>query len=138
MWIGEDLGTQRSPMISMEMFRNHILPRHMPVIDLAKSHDLPIMIHTCGSSSWSHDDCISARVTVLDTLQPEPADMSPAYLANQFGDRASFHGCISTTNELSFGSTQDVEDQVVHTLEIMMPTGGICCRRRTGSRTIPR
>lgn len=124
MWIGEDLGTQRSPMISMEMFKNLILPRHKPFIDLARSYDLPVMIHTCGSSSWTYDEYINAGVTVFDTLQPEAADMSPAYLADHFGDRASFHGCISTTNELSFGSVQDVENQVKHTLEVMMPHGG--------------
>ena len=124
MWMGEDLGTQRSPMISMEMFKSIILPRHQPFIDLAKSYNIPVMIHTCGSSSWTYDEYIKAGITVFDTLQPEATDMSPEYLVSHFGNRASFHGGISTTNELSFGTVTDVENHVKHTLEVMMPYRG--------------
>ena len=124
MWMGEDLGTQRSAMISMDMFKSIILPRHKPFIDLAKSYNLPVMIHTCGSSSWAYDEYIAAGMTAFDTLQPEATDMSPEYLVSHFGDRASFHGCISTTNELSFGTVEDVENQVRHTLEVMKPYRG--------------
>ena len=81
MWLGEDLGTQRSPMISMDMFQSIILPRHRPFIELAKSYDMPVMIHTCGSSSWTYNSYIEAGITVFDTLQPEAVDMSPEYLA---------------------------------------------------------
>ena len=50
--------------------------------------------------------------------------MNPEYLVEHFGTRASFHGGISTTNELSFGSVEDVENQVKHTLNVMMPYKG--------------
>lgn len=123
-WIGEDLGTQRGQMISMDMFKRLILPRHRPFVELAKVYNLPVMIHTCGSSSWTYDEYISAGVTAFDTLQPEATDMSPEFLTQHFGDRASFHGCISTTNELAFGSAADVEQHVKHTLDIMMPFRG--------------
>lgn len=124
MWIGEDLGTQMRPIISREMFLKHIKPRHQPFVDLAKEHGLPVMIHTCGSSSWSYEDYLSMGVTAFDTLQPEAADMSPEYLVQHFGDRASFHGCISTTGVLAFGTPADVRDQVRHTLEVMKPGRG--------------
>ncbi len=124
MWMGEDLGTQECPMISMELFQKHILPRQKPFLDLAKAYNLPVMIHTCGSSSWSYEDYIKAGVTAFDTLQPECHNMNPEYLVEHFGTRASFHGGISTTNELSFGSVEDVENQVKHTLNVMMPYKG--------------
>ena len=124
MWLGEDLGTQDSPMISMDMFQHHILPRQKPFIELAKSYNLPVMIHTCGSSSWSYEEYIKAGITAFDTLQPECHNMNPEYLTEHYGTRASFHGGISTTNELSFGSVEDVENQVKHTLDIMMPYKG--------------
>lgn len=124
LWIGEDLGTQQAPMISMDMFQKHILPRQKPFIELAKSYNLPVMIHTCGSSSWSYEEYIKAGVNVFDTLQPECHNMSPEYLMETFGTRASFHGGISTTNQLSFGSVKDVEDHVKHTLEVMKPGNG--------------
>ncbi len=123
-WMGEDLGTQFSPMISMEMFKKHILSRQLPFIELAKSYNMPIMLHTCGSSSWSYEEYLAAGVTSFDTLQPEAHNMNPEYLIEHFGKRASFHGGISTTNQLSFGSVEDVENHVKHTLEVMKPGQG--------------
>ena len=126
MWIGEDLGTQNSPLISMETFQKHIKPRHQPFFDLAKAYHLPVMMHTCGSSSWTYDEYISMGLTAADTLQPEAANMSPAYLKKTFGDRLAFHGCISTAGPVSFGTVDDVVADCRKTLEIMMPGGGYC------------
>lgn len=37
------------------------------------------MIHSCGSSSWVFNDFIEMGIKIVDTLQPEAKDMSPAY-----------------------------------------------------------
>ena len=126
MWMGEDLGTQIGPLISMAMFKKHILPRHKRFFDLAKSYDLPIALHTCGSSSWAYEEYIKAGLTVVDTLQPEATNMSPAYLKKTFGHRLAFHGCISTAGPVATGSVQEVAENCRETLETMMPGGGYC------------
>jgi uroporphyrinogen decarboxylase len=125
-WIGEDLGTQRGPLISMETFRKQIKPRHKPFFDLARASDLPVMMHTCGSSSWAYDDYIGMGLKVADTLQPEAKDMAPEYLKRRFGDRLAFHGCISTAGPVSFGTVDDVIADCRKTLDAMMPGGGYC------------
>lgn len=124
LWMGEDLGTQKSPMISLEMFRKHIRPRHQKFIDLAKSFGLPVMIHTCGSSSWAYEDYIEMGMDAVDTLQPEATDMSPRYLKERFGGRLAFHGCISTAGPVAYGTVEDVVAYCRDTLDIMMPGGG--------------
>jgi uroporphyrinogen decarboxylase len=126
MWIGEDLGTQHTPLISMETFRKHIRPRHKPFFDLAKAYNLPVMIHTCGSSSWAYDDYIAMGLAAVDTLQPEAANMSPDYLKKRFGDRLAFHGCISTGGPVAFGTVAETIACCRNTLDIMMPGGGYC------------
>jgi len=126
MWLGEDLGTQNSPLISMNTFRKHIRPRHQKFIDLAKKYDLPVMIHSCGSSSWAYEEFIDMGIDVVDTLQPEAANMSPEYLKKNFGGRLAFHGCISTAGPVAYGNVQDVIENVRETLAIMMPGGGYC------------
>jgi len=123
-WMGEDLGTQKSPMISLEMFRRHIRPRHQKFIDLAKSFDLPVMIHTCGSSSWAYEDYIEMGMDAVDTLQPEATDMSPKHLKDRFGGRLAFHGCISTAGPVAYGTVDDVIADCRATLDTMMPGGG--------------
>jgi uroporphyrinogen decarboxylase len=122
--LGEDLGTQRGPTISPALFRRHIRPRIQRFVDLAGSFGIPAMIHSCGSSSWAFDDFIEMGISVVETLQPEAADMDPAYLKGRYGDRLAFHGCISTAGPLAYGTAEDVERTVRRTLEAMMPGGG--------------
>lgn len=124
LWIGEDLGTQIAPIISMELFRKVFKPMIKSYIDLADSYKVPVMVHTCGSSSWAYDEFIEMGVKAVDTLQPEAANMSPEYLANKFGGRLSLHGCISTAGALSQGTAQEVEAECRRTLDIMKPVRG--------------
>jgi uroporphyrinogen decarboxylase len=125
-WMGEDLGTQIAPIISLDLYRKHIKPLHKTFIDLATSFNLPVIVHTCGSSSWVYEDFIEMGVTAVDTLQPEAANMSPDYLKKTFGGRLAFHGCISTAGPLALGTPDEVRDYCKHTLDIMMPGGGYC------------
>ncbi len=125
-WMGEDLGTQIGPTISLELYRRNIRPLHQKIIDVAKSFNLPVMIHTCGSSSWAYEDFIEMGIDAVDTLQPEAKDMAPEYLKKTFGGRLAFHGCISTAGPVSFGTVAQVDAYCRRTLEIMMPGGGYC------------
>ncbi len=123
-WLGEDLGTQIAPMISPELYRETIKPIHKQFVDLASSYGLPVIIHSCGSSSWFYEDFIEMGVRGVDTLQPEAVNMSPAYLAEKFGGRLCFRGCISTAGPLAFGSAADTEQVCRDTLDIMMKVRG--------------
>lgn len=121
-WLGEDLGTQKGQMLSLETFRRHIRPLYLPMIELARAHGARVMVHTCGSSSWAYEDFIEMGVEAVDTLQPEAYNMGPRYLAGAFGGRLSFHGGISTAGPLAYGTTGQVRENVRETLDILMPT----------------
>jgi len=124
LWIGEDLGTQIGPIMSKQMYRKTIRPRQQEFVDLAGQYDVPVMIHCCGSSSWAFDDFIEIGIKIVDTLQPEAKDMSPAYLKKTYGEKLSFHGCISTAGPMAYGTVKDTMNYVKETLEIMKPGGG--------------
>ena len=126
LWIGEDLGTQQGPMISKDMYREWIRPHQKRFIDLAARYGIPVMVHTCGSSSWAYEDFIDMGVRAVDTLQPEAKQMAPAYLKRNFGGRLAFHGCISTAGPLSFGSVDACIEDCKNTIDIMKPGGGYC------------
>ncbi len=126
LFIGEDLGTQIGPIMSKELFRKHIRPRHQKFVDIAKSFDLPVMIHSCGSSSWAFEDFIEMGINVVDTLQPEATDMAPAYLKSRYGRELSFHGCISTAGPVATGTADETEIYCRDILETMKPGGGYC------------
>jgi len=125
-WLGEDLGTQKGPLIGLDLYRRHIRPRHQRYVDLATEFGKPVMIHTCGSSSWAYDDFIEMGIGAVDTLQPEAMDMSPAFLKERYGHGLAFHGCISTAGPVATGDPADVTQICRETLETMMPGGGYC------------
>jgi uroporphyrinogen decarboxylase len=125
-WLGEDLGTQRGPTLSIALFRKHIRPRYQRFCDLARAYNLKVMMHCCGSSSWAFDDFAEMGMHVMDTLQPEATDMAPAYLKKRYGDKLAFHGCISTAGPVAYGTLDEVVADCRHTLEVMMPGGGYC------------
>jgi uroporphyrinogen decarboxylase len=122
--IGEDLGTQRGPLISLDLFRRQIRPRQQPFVDLGREFGIPVMIHSCGSSSWAFEDFIEMGISVVDTLQPEAKDMAPADLKRRFGGRLAFHGMISTAGPVAKGTVADTVAAVRQTLAIMKPGGG--------------
>ena len=126
LWLGEDLGTQHRPMISMELFKRHFCPRYEKLVTLGKAYGTRVMMHSCGSSSWAYEDFIEMGIAAVNTLQPEAKDMSPAYLKRTFGGRLAFHGCISTAGPVAFGTVDDVVEDCKETLDIMMPGGGYC------------
>jgi uroporphyrinogen decarboxylase len=121
-WLGEDLGTQKAPMISVAVFKRHIRPHYQMLVDLAKAYGARTMIHTCGSSSWAYEDFIEMGIAAVDTLQPEARNMNPRYLVDHFGGRLSFHGCISTAGPLAYGTLDEVRQTVRDTLDVMQPT----------------
>jgi uroporphyrinogen decarboxylase len=126
LWLGEDLGTQQAPIISMDIFRKHIRPLYQTLVDLGKKFGAQVMIHTCGSSSWAYEDFIEMGMDAVDTLQPEATNMSPEYLKKTFGGRLAFHGCISTAGPVATGTVQETIEYCRKTLDIMMPGGGYC------------
>ena len=76
-WMGEDLGTQISPLISLILFRKQIRPRHQKLIDMAKSFYLPTLLHTCGSSSWAYEDYIEMGSGRWTRSNPKPRTCRP-------------------------------------------------------------
>ena len=124
LWIGEDLGTQIGPLISLELYRRVIRPMQQRFVDLASAYGIPTMIHSCGSSSWAFEDFIEMGIRVVDTLQPEAADMAPGYLKKRFGDRLAFHGMISTAGPVASGTEAEARASVRTVLDVMKPGGG--------------
>jgi len=126
LWMGEDLSTQRGPMISLDLYRRCIRPWHARFVELARERGIPVLFHSCGSCSWLFEDFIELGIDVVETLQPEAQDMAPAHLKQTFGDRLAFHGCVPTGGVMADGSPDEVVETCRRTLETMMPGGGYC------------
>ena len=110
--------------ISLDLFRRQLRPRLQQFVDLGKQWNIPVLMHSCGSSSWAFDDFADMGIAAVDTLQPEAKDMAPAYLKQRYGKRLAFHGMISTAGVVATGTAAEVEQNCREVLTTMMPGGG--------------
>jgi uroporphyrinogen decarboxylase len=120
----EDLGTQRSLLISIDMFREFFFDQHKRMIDAVKPHVKKVMFHSCGSVAKYIPVFIDMGVTILNPVQVAADGMEPADLKQQFGDRICFHGSIDTQYTLPFGSEEDVRREVRDRIRVLGKGGG--------------
>ena len=62
-------------------------------------------------------------IGIITTIQQKGTVTAP-YLAEKFGGRLNFRGCISTAGPLAYGSAEDTEKVCRETLDIMMKVRG--------------
>ena len=123
-FIGNDLGSQNGPLMSVPMFREFVLPSLKRLINLGHDYSLPVMLHCCGGFREFIPDLIHAGLDGLHALQPDAAGMDPAGIKTDFGDRIVLNGAVDSHNILiDSQSPWDVKAQTRSLLEIMMPGG---------------
>lgn len=122
----DDMGTQRAPFVSLELFRKMILPGHRKVNEAIKSmSDAKIFLHSCGCIEPFLPDLIDAGYDVLNPVQTTAEGMDAAMLKKKYGKDLTFWGGgIDTQKTLPFGSKQQIEDEVKRNIDIFAPGGG--------------
>ncbi len=122
--IGDDIGTQKSLLLSPAMFEQFVAPRIKLLTDLAHSHNTKVMFHSCGSITAFIDTLIEIGVDILDPIQVRAANMDPAPIKATYGSRICLHGSIDTQYVLPQGSPQEVADNVKRMIDILGADGG--------------
>ncbi|MCD6365162.1 MAG: hypothetical protein J7M14_04730 [Planctomycetes bacterium] len=121
---GDDFGAQNGMLISPRTWRDLIKPGFRQYIDLIKAHNVKVMHHTCGSVRLIIDDLIECGLDVLQSIQPEAADMSLADLKAEFGSRLCSQGGISIQKTMPFDTPEGIRQTVKHIAEIIDGDGG--------------
>ena len=124
-WIGDDMGGQKSMLISPSLWRRVFKPKVADFIHAVKSErsDIKVAYHSDGNIEPIIPDLIEAGLDVLNPVQPGPMD--PAALKSRYGDRLSFWGSIDEQHTLPFGTVQDVQNEVVLRLMTLGRGGGL-------------
>jgi len=121
---GDDFGSQNGMLISPAAWRTLIQPGFREYIALIKSHGAKAMHHTCGSVVDIIPDMIACGLDVLQSIQPEAANMSLIDLNAKFGRDLCFHGGISIQRTMPFGTPQAVRLEVEQIADIAKKGGG--------------
>jgi uroporphyrinogen decarboxylase len=120
----DDLGTQRGLFFSPEMFRTFLKPRLKKLVDMAHSHGVKFLFHSCGAIRPLIEDLIEIGVDILDPLQAAAEGMEPQWLKSAYGDRLCLHGGICTQYLLPKGTPDQVRDEVRRRVAILGAGGG--------------
>jgi uroporphyrinogen decarboxylase len=120
----DDLGTQRSLFFSPELFKTFIKPRIAKFVDLAHSHGVKFMFHSCGAILPLIEDLIEIGVDILDPLQALAEGMDPRVLKERFGGRICLHGGIDTQYLLPRANAEEVRTETRRLIDILGTGGG--------------
>ncbi len=125
LYLGDDIGMQKAPMMSLELYCKWLKPRLKQVIDAARAVRPGILVkyHSCGYATPFIPHLIEAGVDILNPIQPESMNFQEIY--REFGGKISFDGTIGTQSVMPFGTTQQVRETVFRHLDIARPHGGL-------------
>ena len=107
---GTDYGTQRSEMISPDIFREIYKPFIKEVNDWVHTHTpWKTFYHSCGSIVNLLDDMHEAGVDILNPVQLSAAGMDGKMLKEKYGEKFTFWGgAVDTQKVLPFGTPEEV------------------------------
>lgn len=91
-WIGDDLGTQKSLIISPDQYRQWYRPCHKNIVATIRDirPDVRIAFHCCGYVTPLIPDLIDLGIDILEAVQAECMDIR--LLKREFGRDLSFWG----------------------------------------------
>ncbi len=124
--IGDDLGSQKAPLLSLDLYRQTLLPYHRKLIDFIRRHsNVYVMFHCDGAMMPFFRDLIDAGVQIFNPLQTDSAGMDPAIIKREFGKEVTFWGGGCDTHSVLFkGTTEEVIEDVRRRLQVLAPGGG--------------
>lgn len=122
--IADDLAMQHGLLISPAMFDRFFAPRLRRLVDMAHSHGVKVMFHSCGAVVPLVERIIALGVDVLDPIQVAADGMDPAAIKQRFGSRICLHGAIDTQHLLPHGSPADVSEAVARMIGVLGADGG--------------
>lgn len=120
--IGDDIGSQRSLMISPKLVSEFVIPGAKKLIDLAHSYGVKVVYHSCGAIADAIPLLIEAGVDIIHPIQALAAGMQPESLKEKFEGQVSFCGGVDTQELLPHGKPEDVRAKVKE-LRTIFPTG---------------
>jgi uroporphyrinogen decarboxylase len=116
---GGDLGSQRGLMIAPDMWREHIKPHSARLISPFREKGFMTFYHSCGSLVPVIDDLIEVGLQFLDPIQITAEGMQPEPLAEQFGDRLSFHGAVDEVELLPHATPAEVYQETIRLIDVL-------------------
>jgi len=123
--LADDLGMQNGLLISPNLYRELIKPRHKILYDYIKNNSkAKIFHHSCGSIFPLIGDLIEVGVDILNPIQTSAVNMSPELLKREFGADITFFGGIDVQQLLPNLTPKEIKEETKRIISIMGKNGG--------------
>ena len=121
---GDDLGTQRSTIMSLDCYREFYKPHHLKLVNkIHKTNSSSkVAFHCCGYIETIIQEWIDIGVDIIHSIQPEANNLK--LIKNKFGDKIVFWGAMGLQSEFYYLSPGEMSNEIRKTLQIMAPGGG--------------
>ena len=125
-WMGDDWGTQRSPLMSPALFREIFIPRYKQFTQFIKKRaDVKIALHSCGSIYWALGDLADAGIDVLHPLQGDAVGFEDPYkLKKEYGSDLVLYSNLRNQSVIPHGTVEEVIEEVKFKIGALAPGGG--------------
>ena len=91
-WLYEDMGYKNGLFASPKVLAEIIFPYYKELVDFFHTYDLPVVLHTCGSTAQAVPMIIEAGFDALNPMERKAKGNDPFVFAEQFGDKLAFVG----------------------------------------------
>lgn len=108
--ISDDLGGQKSLMMSPATFRAFIKPYYQQIWGIARAHDIDVWLHTCGNVADIIGDLIECGLSVLHPIQKHTMDWEE--IARQWKGKVAFLVGMDVQDTLINASPEAVRREV--------------------------
>ncbi len=150
---GEDLGTQRGPVMSLRTFDRLFAGAYREYFALAHRYGARTMLHSCGSVRAFLPRLIDLGLDVLDVVQVAAEGMALDGLQRDFGRDLTVSGTMCVQTMLPFGTEADVVRETrwrmerfaqgglilgpTHAIQVLTPLDNILAMYRTVGSMAP-
>lgn len=122
----DDSGTQRGEFIRPDLWAEMLKPHYKKLCDWIHTNTRwKVFLHSCGSIYNLIPHFIDAGIDILNPVQTSAANMDPARLKREFGDRLVFWGGgCDTQSVLGKATPEEIRQHVKERLQVFSPGGG--------------
>ncbi len=121
--VTDDLGTQKGPMISLDLYKKFYAPHHQRFIELCHEFGIKVFHHDDGSNRIFLPTLVEMGIDILNPVQWTCPGMDMEGLKRDFGQRICFHGAVENQRILPFGTPEEVRLEVRHCIDSLAGDG---------------
>ena len=91
-WLYEDMGYKNGLFASPKVLGHLVFPYYAEMVDFFHSYDLPVVLHTCGSTVDALPLIVDAGFDALNPMERKAKGNDPFAFAERYADRLAFVG----------------------------------------------